>query len=188
MNLKTILIYILGLICYAGCNQKCEDFDFRIIDWMPHHAGDTFLLKDSLMSYPFTVELAEINHSDKVRNHSKCICANDYTVLVSTNQVEVTIFFNESRTVEQSSVSANGESLMFAEHWDKLDVHGMIYKDVIVYKNMLPSSSAIFEQVILANSIGIVALEGTFGSWLRKDRTLLHVDPSKISYRQFSCV
>ena len=183
-----IAAYLLGLICFVGCSQKCDDFDVRILDWMPHHVGDTFVLKDSLNSYTFTVNLAEISHSNKVRKNSSCACANDYDVLVSTNQVEINLFFNQSRAVEQSDILANGESLVFAGRWETLDVYGIVYKDVIVYKNQLSSSGAVFEQVIIAKSIGIVALEGAFGSWLRKDRTLLQIDPTRISYREFSCV
>jgi len=144
------------IVLLTSCAEKCDDFDYDIIEWMPYKKNDKIVLSNNNHRDTLSVNYSEIHHTDKIRFGVKCACVNSFTVDLSSETFDLHILFNDSKLIELSEIEINNEWLNYSEQLDNLTINEINYTNLIVYKNS--NSTNDFQKIIVAKRIGIIAI------------------------------
>jgi hypothetical protein len=188
IKLKHFLIILTSLIfVLTGCSTKCDDFNNKIIDWMPYKTSDKILISSNNEKDTLIVNYIEIYHTDKIGSRSLCACENSFSVNLSSDAFDIDIRFNDSKLINQSDIVINSEWMNYSEQMDSLNINGKIYKDLIVFQNSNQTSSMRFEKIIVAKSIGIIAIIGKNEEWIIVDDSKRQIETSDIKFKRTDC-
>ena len=188
IRLKLFLLIITSLIfVLTGCSTKCDDFNNKIVDWMPYKTSDKIVMSRNSIRDTLIVNYSEIYHTDKVGFGAKCTCENSYILNLSSNTLKIDIRFNDSKSIEQSEIVINDEWMNYSEQLNNLNINGKIYTDLIVYKNTNQTSSSKFEKIIVAKSIGIIKIIGKNNEWIIIDDSKKQIETSDIKFKNTDC-
>lgn len=181
-----VVLISTGLL--SGCTVKCDNFDTAILNWMPFKVDDEIIIQDTLANYTLSVIKSQVDHSVKRRKNADCICEDRYWVTLNTSWLNIDLYFNNSKMVENSDAVVNSEVLNYSQHLFDQTIDGIKYEEVIVYKNPDQSASVKYKELVIANSIGIISLTGATLKWQRVDPDKREVDPAKVTFNDFSCL
>lgn len=185
---KILLILTWMIIILNGCTRKCEDFDNEILDWMPYKVNDKIELSSNSSSFEtLTVSYSEINHSDKIPVMAKCMCENSFIISLSSDSLNITIFFENSNEIDQSWIHINGEQMGYSEHLDNLEINGHRYADLIIYEKNELTLMIRFKKIIIAKSIGIIAISEMNNEWRIVDDSKKQIEISDIKSIKTGC-
>lgn len=182
-----LLISVFPIVFLSSCTKKCEDFDNRIIDWMPYKKSDKIIISQNGEKDTLTVNYSEIHHTDKIGFGVKCACVNSFILELSSNSLNIDVMFNDSKQVELSDIVINDEWLSYSEQADTIILNGHVFTDVIIYKNTNVSSSARFDKILISKSIGIVAIVGKDDEWIIIDNSIKDIEISAIEFQSTDC-
>jgi|WetSurMetagenome_2_1015567.scaffolds.fasta_scaffold305379_2 hypothetical protein len=177
---------ILFICLISSCAERCDDFDYSITEWMPYQKNDKIAFSNNNIIDTLTVTYSEINHTDKIKFGSKCICENSYVVNISSATLDVTAMFYDAKNIDQSEIEINNEYLTFSEQVNSAIINGKTYINVVIFVN--PNHvSGIFQQVMIAREIGIVAIISSEDYWVITDDSQRQVEPSQIDFVSSNC-
>ncbi len=182
LSISIIMIFIL-----TSCSKKCDDFDNKIIEWMPYKKSVKIIISQNGDRDTLTVNFSEIYHTDKIGFGVKCPCENSFILNLSSNTLNVDIRFNDSKLIEQSEIVINDDWMIYSEQTDQINLNGKVYTDLIVYKNINLTSVARFEKIIISKAIGIVAIIGEDDEWIIIDDSKKKIEISDIDFKSTDC-
>ena len=181
------LIFVALIIVSASFYNKCEEFDYEIVQWMPYDERDKILLSDSLSVDTLTVNSREIKHDDGYPFLSCCACENSYSMSLSSGKFEIFVHFADSKSYANSSIVINGEHLQFSQYFDSYEINGKKYTDVLEYINYWNDQSKNYSKIIIAKSIGMLTIIGPDKEWIITDDSKRTIDPEKIPVITDNC-
>lgn len=182
-----LLISVFPIVVLTSCEKKCEDFDNRIVDWMPYKKSDKIIISQNGERDTLTVNYSEIHHTGKIAFGAKCACMNSFILNLSSNTLKIDVMFNDSKLVEQSAIIINDEWLSYSEQADTVYLKEQIFTDLIIYKNTNVSSTARFDKILISKSIGIVAILGKDDEWIIIDNSIKDIEISAIEFQSTDC-
>lgn len=182
-----LLLFTSMIIILIGCSKKCEDFNNDIVDWMPYKVTDKIVIFRNSDSDTLTVTFSEINHTNKIRYGSKCMCENSFTLNLSSDYLNIDIRFYNSWAIEQSEFIINDEWMSYLEQLDTMELNGHTFTDVLIFKNANENSSLRFKKIIISKSIGIIAIIELNDEWLIIDYSKKHTEISDIEFKSTDC-
>ncbi len=159
-----VLAFLAVLFFLSGCATKCPDFDKTILDWMPYKENDRIVLSMGNESDTLTVNLSQIEHTDKVGFGSKCSCQNIFSLQLSSDSINIHGSFNDSRLIEESNFIINNWTFYYLEQKDTMAINGAIYSNLVIYTNT-DTVYPHFEKLIISKSIGIIQIIGKNQKW-----------------------
>jgi hypothetical protein len=86
----------------------------------------------------------------------------------------------DSRSIRNSIVSFNDESLNFYQYLGSYEKNGKEYFDVIEYSNHLIADSIGYISVIIAKSIGIIRVIESGEEWIIMNDSIRKIDVARI--------
>ncbi len=175
------------ILILTSCAKKCDDFNNKIIEWMPYKTNDKIVIFQKGNTDTLTVKYSEIYHTDKIGFGVKCSCENSFILNLSSDSFKIDIRFNDSNLVEQSEIVINDEWMDYSEQVDNLTINGKAYTDLIIYKNTNQTPSKRFDRIILSKTIGIVAIIGEKDEWKIIDNTVRKIEISDIEFKSTDC-
>ncbi len=180
-----LLVSASLILVMTSCAKKCDDFDNKIIDWMPYKTNDKIVVSQNGDMDTLNVNYSEIYHTDKIAFGVKCACEDSFILNLSSESLHIDIRFNDSRQIEQSDIVINDVWLEYSEHLDALVINGKSYSDLIIYKSNIASSR--YEKIIVVKSIGIVSIIGDREEWTITDDALKQIEISDIEFMGVDC-
>ncbi len=177
----TIIICAL-IIISAGCNKRCEEFNDDIFKWFPYEGTDKIQLvnADCTDTLTLTVKSRHITHTDKIARLSKCMCADDFSVGLSSDSLELGFSCMDSRNIRNSHVMLNDSYFNFDQYLDSYEINGKEYFDVIEYTNHLVADSPGYISVIIAKTIGIIKIIDSGENWIILNDSTRKIDVALI--------
>ena len=184
---KIRFLILISFLTIIGCARDCPDFNNEVLDWMPYKVADIVEINNSVSSESLIVNTSQIYHSDKVSFGVKCACLNTYVLNLSSHSFNIDIRYSDSKEIGTSEIVVNGEWLDYSEQKASIFVNGNNYYDVIIYesRNLLTPGS--FSKVIIAKSIGIVAIIGENEEWGINYDNKRTIDISEVDFMASDC-
>ncbi|NOU48574.1 MAG: hypothetical protein HOO86_16150 [Bacteroidales bacterium] len=182
-----LLVSISLIVVLTACSKKCIDFDNKIIDWMPYKKNDRIIFFQNEERDTLTVQYSEIYHTDMIGFGAKCSCENSFILNLTSNTFNIDIRFNDSRSIVQSEIVINNEWMNYSEQLENININGKDFTDLIVYKNINPTSSARFEKIFVSKAIGIVAIIGENNEWIIVDDSIKKIEISDLELKRTDC-
>jgi hypothetical protein len=181
------LFSVFMFFALLGCSTKCEDFNSGITNWAPYKQNDKIALTCNSGADTLSVHSSRVEHTEKIGFGMKCACMDMYMVYLSSATMAINIRFNSSRVVSQSEIQVNDEWMNFSEEVESMEINGHVYTNLILFVNSYPDVNHTFNQVILAKSIGIVAIIGDEQTWTIMENTPKSIDMHEIDYNGRGC-
>jgi hypothetical protein len=186
-SLKIFLIPPLLTTLIAGCYKNCDEFNKEILDWMPYKLQDKIMVTDLNKTDTLTVTDSKINHTDKIKFFSMCMCMDFFIVSLSSDSIEIQAEFYDSGNANNSTIYINGEYLNYSEQLDNLVLNGHNYNDLQIYKGNTALNGGRFDKVIISKSIGIIAIIEKNRNWIILDNNIRNIFFSNINYNIDGC-
>ncbi len=184
---KTHFLFLISILIISSCARDCPDFDNEVLNWMPYKVGDIVEIDNSQNSESLIVNSSQIYHSDKVSFGVKCGCNNAYILNLKSNTFNIDIRFNDSRDIETSEMIVNGEWLDYSEQKAIIFINGRNYYDVLIYESQNMLTAGTFSKVVVAKSIGIVAIVGDNEEWNIFFDTKRAIDITNVDFMATDC-
>lgn len=171
----------------SGCAQKCEGFNNDIINWMPYKTSDKIPVTNDKIHDTLTVLYSDIHHTNKIAYGVKCACENSYNLMLSSDSLELEIYFNDSRDVTQSEIYINGEGMFYRKQMDKMEIMGSWFSDLIEYSKYSQDKGAAFDSIIIAKSVGIILIKGPDTEWTTVNDSEKNIEVSDLRFISKNC-
>ncbi|MBI5541149.1 MAG: hypothetical protein HY951_13870 [Bacteroidia bacterium] len=187
-TLPIIAVSLTLLYILTGCAKKCEDFNEDIINWLPYKKTDNIILTNDNIKDTLTLKSNVINHTEKIKRNTKCACEDNYTLLLSSDSINISVFFNNSRVLNDSYVIINHEYLNYFEQQNyTYQLNGLIYGRVIIYKNNSQNSNKRFDRIVISRSYGIIEIIGIDENWILEDSSVKEIEFTSIDFNKIDC-
>jgi hypothetical protein len=182
-----LLVLSTWIIVVTSCSTKCDDFDNKIVDWMPYKTNDKIIISQNDNNDTLTVNLSEIYHTDKIDFGLDCACEDAYILNLSTDSLIIEVRFNDSKLIKNSSIIVNDEYMDYYEQLETLTINEKVFTDLIIYMNTNNGSSMRYEKIVIAKNIGIIAIFGENDEWVIVDESKKAIDASEIEFKSTDC-
>jgi len=187
LSFKIFLIFPLLTTIITGCYKNCDEFNKEILEWMPYKLQDKIIVTGLNQTDTLTVTDSKINHTDKIKFFSMCMCMDFYIVSLSSDSIEIQAEFYDSGNANNSDIYINHEYMNYSEQLDNLVLNGHNYNDLQIYKGNTALNGGRFDKVIISKSIGIVAIIEKNRNWIILDNNTRNINTSDLNYYDDGC-
>jgi len=170
-----------------GCSKKCGEFNSDIISWLPYKKTDLIILAFNTNKDTLTLKSSVINHTEKVRNNTKCACEDSYSLVISSDSLHINVVFFNSKSIGDSHIRINYDNLNFSEHLTSYQLNGKNYSNVLVYKNNEQNHTARFIKLYISKNIGIIEIVGQSEDWVIENDAIKSIEVSEIEFNETNC-
>ena len=179
-----VFIIILGL---PGCNRRCEDFNYNVVQWLPYEINEQIQLKTSQSVESFLVTSNEIHHTEKIPRLASCLCVNSLSVSLESDTVDIFIHIHDAKDISSGMVSINDEHLDFKEYVNSYNLNDEVFSEVIVFEGYSQVKEIIYEKVVIAKHIGIIQIVSSDEEWYINDNQIKPTDALRIEVIEEEC-
>ena len=95
-----------------------------------------------------------------------CLCINTFGVGLSSDSLNINVYFQDSRSFIDSFIDIYDEHLYFNQHLDSYEINRKEYFDILEYTGYNPEKTVNYKTVIIAKSIGIIAILESDEEWI----------------------
>jgi hypothetical protein len=186
-NLPIIAIFVTLLCILTSCSKKCDEFNSDIINWLPYKKTDLIILANNSNKDTLTLKSNTINHTEKVRNNTKCACEDSYSLVISSDSIHINVDFFNSKSVGDSYIKINYDNLNFLEQLNSYQLNGKNYSNVIVYKNNEQNHATRFTKLYISKNIGIIEIIGLSEDWIIENDSGKSIEVTEIDFNETNC-
>jgi hypothetical protein len=154
---------------------------------MPYKTGDQVTYSSATDSLLFTINQSKVFHTGKMPQNEKCECENNYTVILSSDSVRISMFFPYDTDAGSCHICLNNECLSFFESHEQYVWNGITYRNVKIFRNKSMTSTDVFERVILVRQLGIAAIIRKTDTLQTSQPAILLIDKESVEFVTEDC-